>query len=169
MAEYYFKEFEDYLKNLCVLHKEVLHNDTSNRAFIRFQSGEDVESIPNNAGSVLVIIDNFTGRAIGSLDEARLQQQVSLLFLVNVSTTAGNPYAAVEGALQKAMGILFDFYARMALDMQNDDCGPLRFLMPEKMTFNPVDGPVLENHYGWQMDLPFNLNAPAYNAGKWNA
>ena len=169
MAEYYFKEFEDYLKFLCINHKEVLHDDITNRAFIRFQSEEDVESIPNNAGKVLVIIDNFTGRAIGTLDEARLQQQVSLIFLVNVSSTTGNPYADIEAALQKAIGILFDFYTRMAHDMQIDDCGPLRFLVPEQMTFNPVDGPVLENHYGWQMDLPFNLNAPAYNATKWNS
>lgn len=169
MAEYYFKAFEDYAKNLCVQHKDVLHNDATNRAFIRFQSGEDVESIPNNAGNVLVVIDNFTGRAVGTLDEGRLQQQVSLLFLLNVANNAGNPYAAIEAALQKAMGILFDFYSRMVKDMQDDDCGPLRYLMPELMNFFPVDGPVLENHYGWQMDIPFNVNAPAYNADKWNA
>ncbi|THU34254.1 hypothetical protein FAM09_24865 [Niastella caeni] len=168
MAEYYFKEFEDYVKSLCIKHKDVLHDDTTRRAFIRFQSGEDVESIPNNAGSVLVVIDNFTGRAIGTVDEARLQQQVSLLFVVNVAVTDGNMYVAVESALQKAMNIMFDFYARMIRDMQNDDCGPLRFLMADQMNFFPVDGPVLENHYGWQMDLPFNVNAPAYNADKWN-
>lgn len=168
MAEYYFKEFEDYLKTLCIKHKDVLHDDATNRAFIRFQSEEDVASIPNNAGSALVVIDNFTGRAVGSIEEARLQQNVSLLFLVNVGDTAGNPYAAIEAALQKAMGIMFDFYMRMAKDMQDDDCGPLRYLMPELMNFFPVDGPVIENHYGWQLDVPFNVNAPAYNAAKWN-
>lgn len=168
MAEYYFKEFEDYVRNLCIKHKELLHDDETRRAFIRFQSEEDVNSIPNNGGSPLVIIDNFTGRAIGSIEEAKLQQNVSLLFLANVANTAGNPYSAVQAALQKAMSIMFDFYARMTHDMEEDDCGPLRFLMPEMMNFFPIDGPILENHYGWQMDLPFKLNAPAYQANKWN-
>jgi len=168
MAEYYFKEFEDYIKTLCIQHVDVLHNDNTNRAFIRFQSDEDVNSIPNNAGKALVVIDNFTGRAIGTVEEARLQQNTSLLFLINVGDTAGNPYAAIEAALQKAMGIMFDFYTRMVKDMEDDDCGPLRYLMAEAMNFFPVNGPVLENHYGWQLDVPFNVNAPAYNADKWN-
>lgn len=168
MAEYYFKEFEDYLLSLCIQHTMVLHDNVNRRAFVRMQSHEDLQSIPNNAGSILVVMNTFSGRAIGSIEEHKLQQNASILFLVHIGPTNGDPYAAIQSALQKAHDIMFDFYARMKEDQRNDDCGPLRYLVAERMTFFPVDGPVLEAHYGWEMNVPFNVKAPAYNAAKWN-
>lgn len=167
MPEYYFKEFEDYARDLCIKNKQVLHDDQTNRAFIRFQSEEDIESIPNNAGNVLVIVDNFTGHATGTADDSLLQQNISLLFLVKCSLDS-NRYNAIQACQAKAIGILFDFYAKMKNDMVEDDCGPLRGLVPEQMTFAPVDGPLLEDHFGWQLTLPFNVNAPSYDPNKWN-
>lgn len=168
MAEYYFKEFEDYLRTLCMLHKDVLHDDINNRAFIRFQSEEDIQSIPNNAGAVMVAVVNFTGRAIGSIEEEKLQQYAGIWVFVNISNTAGNVYAAIQAAMKKAMDVMFDFYTRMIKDSHDDNCGPLRFLQPEQMTFSPIDGPINENAYGWEWNIPFKVNTPAYNATKWN-
>lgn len=166
MAEYYFKEFEDYLKLLCMQHKEVLHDDQQNRCFIRFQSEQDLQSIPNNAGSKLVTIDQFSGRAIGEFDDGKLQQTVTIAFLMKIGD--GDPYQKVQEALAKTMQLLHDFYARMKRDYELDSCGPLRFLQPESMSFSPIDGPILENHYGWEMNIPFNVFAPAFDAEKWN-
>jgi hypothetical protein len=168
MANYYFKEFEDYIKLLCVKHKALLHVDGEHRSFVRFQSNEDIESIPVDAGSSIVVVDQFSGKAVGEFDDHKLQQHVSLLFLVRTDVNADNPYSAIQAALAKAWGILFDFYARMKQDMLDDDCGPLKHLQAEQMNFSPVDGPVLESHYGWEMTIAFKVNAPAFDASKWN-
>jgi hypothetical protein len=57
----------------------------------------------------------------------------------------------------------------MKKDQQDDDCGILQYLLSEQMVFTPVEGPVLEDHYGWEMVIPFSTNSPAYDATKWNA
>lgn len=168
MAEYYFPEFQNYIETLCTKHKDVLHDPANNRAFIRFQSDEDLQSIPNNASGTMVSLGDFTGKAIGEPDENKIRQTATLLFLVNAVSVEGDPYAGIAAAQVKAQDVMFQFYARMKKDYFDDDCGPLRYIEPEGMTYAPIDGPVLENSYGWQMNIPFKANAPAYNPLKWN-
>lgn len=168
MAEYYFKEFEDYVKLLCQQHTQLLHVDGQNTAFVRMQSEEDVNSIPNTASKSLVVMDNYIGRAIGEFEDNAIVQVPTLLFITYADNNAGNPYAAIQLAMRTSMGILFDFYNRMKYDKLNDDCGPMRYLVAEQMNFSPIDGPVLESHYGWEMTIPFNSKAPAYDPAKWN-
>jgi hypothetical protein len=81
----------------------------------------------------------------------------------------GYPTIEIATAQQHAMEVMFDFYSRMKKDQQDDDCGVLQYLISEQMIFSPVEGPVIEAHYGWEMVIPFSTNSPAYDATKWNA
>lgn len=166
MSDFLFIPFQDYVKSLCEKHKDILHVDGTNTGFVRMQSDQDIQSIPSTAGSLIVLVSNFIGRAIGDNDSHRLRQNASLMFLKRVSTTT-DPYQAVQDAQDKAMQVMFDFYTRMKFDYAEDSCGPMQWAKPELMTFTPVDGPILEDHYGWEMTIPFDPFAPAYNPANW--
>lgn len=169
MAELYITPLQDYYTSLCINHKLLNHNDTTNRVFIRFQTIEDISALRSNASSFFVIFDSMAGQAIGDIGASKIRQRITLLFLKRAAPPAGQPALVIENALQAAMDIMFDFYGRMINDMLTDDCGPLRYLVPEEMTFDAVDGPVEEQHYGWLMTIPLNVNLPAYDATKWKA
>jgi len=169
MNDLLFIPFQDYLKQLCIQHVDVLHVDFVHVACIRFQSDEDLNQLPHHAGSMLVVVDNFIGRAVGDPDQQMMRQIVTLLFLKRTATgTTGDPAGEVMAAQTKALDVMFQFYARMCHDKQVDDCGILRYLNTESMNWAPVDGPVLENHYGWEMSIPFDARFPGYDPLKWN-
>lgn len=169
MAELYIKPLQDYFKSLCIKHKLLLHVDATNVVFIRFQTEQDLAALRTNASSYFVIFDNIVGQAVGDPQSNQLQERVTLLFLKRSAAGNDQPFDAVEIAQQLAMDIMFDFYGRMMHDQLADDCGPLRNLIAEQMSFEPVDGPVEEYHYGWLMTIPLNVMLPAYDANKWNA
>lgn len=167
MSDLLFIPFQNYIKSLCVLHTDILHVDHVKTGFVRMQSGQDLQSIPQNASAMIVVVSNFIGRAIGENDTQRLRQNASILFLKNANANTGDPYQEIQDAQDKAMQVMFDFLSRMVFDFDQDDCGPLKYARTELMTFQPVDGPVLEAHYGWEMTIPFDAFAPAYNPVKW--
>lgn len=162
-----FNSFSDYIKQLAQLHKDVLHSDTSNRAFIRMFSHDDINTITSIASKYVISLSYFTGRATGDVESDMLRQEASLQFLRRADES-GDPGINVQVAMNAAMTLMFDFYARIKKDFADDDCGVLKYLQPEQMTFQPVDDVQIEAHYGWEMTLPFGSAAPAYNADKWN-
>lgn len=170
MAEvnYYFIEFEDYLKALCIAHTDIEHNDASNIAFIRLLSEQDDMSLPSNAAKKIIRLADFTGQAKGSNpDEMQLAQFAVIDYLVYAENVNNDVYEARKEALKKAMQLLFDFYNRMVYDMYQESCGALRFLQPEQMSFDLLPYQ-LENHYGWTMTLPFKSSMPSFNQAKWS-
>jgi len=169
MSELYIKPAQDYIKQLCTEHVDVLHDDDTNVAFIRLYTAQDLAAIRNNACNFFVVVDNFIGRVKGSYEENKLRQELTLLFLKKVSKTPGDPFGAIEDAQEKALEVMFDFYERMKYDYETDDCGPLKYLDSTQMVFEPVPGPVEEEHYGWLMTIPFDVKLPAYDAAKWNS
>lgn len=168
MSALYLKPTQDYFKNYCKQHVLLQHDDEENVVFIRFQTLEELGSIKNNASGYFVMVDNITGRAAGDPDDSRLRQELTILFLKRVEPADGDPYGKIEKAQQEAFDILFDFFARLKHDFEEDNCGPLKYLKPEQMSFDPVEAPVQEDHYGWLMTIPYDVNAPAYNPDKWN-
>lgn len=168
MSTLYLKPTQDHFKKYCVEHITLQHNDADNVVFIRFQTEQELGSIKNNAAGYFVMVDNITGRAAGDADENKLRQELTLLFLKRVEPANGDPYGKIEKALQDAFDIMFDFYARLKNDAEENNCGPLKYLKPEQMNFEPADGPVQECHYGWIMTIPYDVNAPGYNPAKWN-
>lgn len=169
MSELYFKPFEDYIKTLCIQHKKILHQDGVLTGFIRMQSHEDIQSIPQNAGTSLVAIESIIGRAVGDFEENRIRQTVTLFFLqATVPDNSGEPYTMIEVALSESYIIMLDFLARIKNDYIEDDCSALQGIIPQLVLFQPIDGPVLERHFGWSLNLPFDITAPAYDATQWN-
>jgi len=168
MSELYIKPLQDYFRQLCIEHVTLLHDDNDNVVFIRMQTIQDIASLRNNASKYFILLDNFTGKVKGSFEQNMLRQEITLLFLKAAENSNGNPYGVIETAQQKAMEIMFDFYERMKYDYETDDCGPLQYLDATQMIFEPIDGPVDENHYGWLMTIPMDVNLPAYDANKWN-
>lgn len=160
-----FLQFEQYIQLLAVQHKEVNHVDGENTGFTRFQSEEDLLSIPHTAGNIIVGIGNFTGRAVGAAGEGKLQPVADLIFIVHAGPAMVG--INVQQALSKAFRIMIEFYSRMVYDFENDDCGPLRGLIPESMTFQPIEGAVLDSYYGWEMSIPFKIRTPDYDPAKW--
>lgn len=167
MSDLLFVPFQEYVQSLCELHTEILHVDGTRTGFVKMQSDQDIQSIPQDAGSMIVVVSNFIGRAIGDYDTHKLRQNASLMFLKRTASNTGAPYQEVQDAQDAAMAVMFDFYSRMKFDYDQDDCGPLKYIRTELMTFTPVDGPVLEEHYGWEMTIPFDAYAPSYNPVKW--
>lgn len=169
MSELLFKPFADYIKLLATQHKKLLHVDGVNTAFIRMQSEEDIQSIPQQGGKTLVAIESIVGRAVGDFEENRIRQTVTLFFLqVTQPGNSGDQYEEIETALNETYLIMLDFLARIKEDYIDDDCSPLQGIIPQLVLFTPIDGPVLEAHYGWRLDLPFDITAPVYDASQWN-
>lgn len=168
MIDLRFIAFQDYIKTLCEAHADVAHSDGSNDSFVRFQSEDDVLQLPQHGGGMIVIITNFMGRAIGEESDFMMRQNATLFFLKCIAAGSGDRARAIEQAQSDALDVMFDFYSRMYNDRQSDDCGPLRYLRPELMTWQPIAGPVLENHFGWEMTIPFDVSFPVFNPKKWN-
>jgi hypothetical protein len=89
MSELYIKPLQDYLKQLCVEHVLLLHDDTANVVFIRFQTEEDTASIPVNAAKYFVIVNRVLGQAKGDFDENKIRQENTILFLRQAKSHIG--------------------------------------------------------------------------------
>ncbi len=166
MSDLLFIPFQDYVKSICELHVDVAHQDGVRTGFIRMNSDEDILSLPNNSSGMIVIVSNFTGRAIGESDTHRLRQVASLSFLKKTEIGTGDPAQEIQNAQAKALEVMFDFYSRMKHDYEQDDCGPLKYVRFESMSFLPLDI-MIEEHYGWEMTIPFDAYAPGFNPVKW--
>lgn len=169
MSELLFIPFSDYIRDLCTRHKDVLHSDTTRVAYAHIQTRNELEKITTTAGRMAVIFSNYVGRAVGEFDDSRMNQTASLLFLYRPLGATGDPAGEVKGAQQLAGDVMLQFYMRMKKDFEDDDCGILKWVKFEQMHFELVDGPVLEEHYGWEMSIPFDARFPAYDATKWNS
>jgi hypothetical protein len=162
-----FENFQNLIKQYCQQHADILHDDDTNCCFVRFKTQQHLFNISTNAGPVQVIVFDFIGRANGDIDSGRLNEQSLIQFLVQADQN-DDPYDRVDIAEKKALNLLFDFYARLKYDQRADSCSWLKNFDLELMTFEALEAPMLENHYGWSMTLPFHEYAPAYNADKWN-
>jgi hypothetical protein len=170
MDEYYFSGFQDYIKSLCETHTDLLHA-ADNQAFIHFQSDNEVSGLFNNPSPNLVLFSRFYGRAQGaSADTMQMKQFASIRFACYaVQPVDGNITGSIADALDKAFSIMMDFIAKMVKDQRDDTCGALRRMELETCSWSEIpDQPFIENHFGWELSIPFSSEFPAYNAAKWN-
>lgn len=162
-----FNEFQAYIKSLCEQHKDILHEDGVRTGFVRFAGDEDINSLLTNGSPNIVIMTNFIGRAIGGWEDDKVRQNVSLSFLCHAQSNTGNPAQDVQNAYALAERIMFDFYARMKHDYEQNDCGELQGIQPELMSYR-AEVMNLEYHFGWELTLPFDTSVPIYNPAHWN-
>lgn len=170
--EYYINEFQQYIKQLCSDHLDILHDDATNVAFVRFQSNDDLNQVNNQGSPVIVVINRYYGRAIGeTADDMDMKQFVQIRFAVMaIPDPVINFSDVITAAVDKAFTIMMDFISKFKEDQINDDCGPLRGLdLPNCSWAEIPEQPYLVQHYGWDLTLPFKSMFPPYNAAKWNA
>lgn len=166
MADFQFKNFEDYLEQLCREHTDVQHEVDGKICFSRLRSETEVTEITNNAGENIVILGRFNGRSAGESQEAAIRQFAVIRFACYAAISGDA--ASIDDAIDKAYEIMMQFIARFRKDYYEDDCGPLGNFEFENMNWSEIDEPVyLENHYGWDLSMPFRTYQPAYDANKW--
>lgn len=168
MADFQFKNFEDYLEQLCREHVDVQHEVDGKECFSRLRSNDEVAAVINNAGANIVLLGRFNGRAFGDSQEAGMRQFAVIRFASYAEITGDA--ANIDDAIDKAWNIMMDFVGRLRQDYYEDDCGPLGNVEFENMSWNEIDEPIyLENHYGWDLSIPFRSYQPGYDAAKWTA
>jgi len=169
MADFQFKDFEDYLEQLCRENTDVLHELNGQVCFSRLRSNDEVTEISNNAGKSVVILGRFSGRATGDSDEAGMRQFAVIRFACYADIQEGDISGGIDDAIDKAWNIMMQFIAKFRKDYRDDDCGPLANFEFENMSWSEIDEPIyLENHYGWDLSVPFRSTQPAYDAAKWS-
>lgn len=165
MDGFQFKDFEDYLEQLCREHVTVAHEVDGKICFSRLRSQEEVNQITQNAGRNIVLLGRFNGRAFGESQEAGMRQFAVIRF---ASYADVGDEANIDTAIDTAWSIMMDFISRFRKDYKEDDCGPLGNVEFENMSWNEIDEPIyLENHYGWDLSFPFRSYQPGYDADKW--
>lgn len=168
MAELQFKAFQNLIKQYCVEHVDVQHSLDGLVSFVRMESDEDVNGIAQNGGKVIVVVDDFSGRTIGGPEDRRYVQSSTLIFLGYADTNNGDRPQAIEDAQHIAEQVMLQFEARMWEEYLEDDCGAMKDMLWELTSYEPIDGPMLQNHYGWAMTINFKAYKPGFDAAKWN-
>ena len=169
--DYYIDSFQDYLETLCTQHKKLLHDPEPEglKSFVRFHSGDGLNQITNNPGGNLVMVSRFYGKAIGSMDDQLMRQYVEIRFCSFAHRPLdGDITGAINGAIDTAFTIMLDFIAKMLHDMRSDDCGPLRGIELDQCNWDEIpEQPFLDNHYGWDLTIPFRSSMPDHNPDAW--
>lgn len=167
MAEYYVDQFQTYLEGLCEKHVDVQHNVGGLRTFARLMSDEEVNELVNHAGKNIVIVSSFYGRAVGAADDQQMRQFVQIRFACHVTN---NTTEEINEALKKSFRIMWDFITRFKKDIKDDDgCGELSGMEQQNISWDEIPAPFLENHFGWELTLPFRSFQPQYDAAQWTS
>lgn len=160
----FIKEASDYYQLLSEQHVDIAHSDT-NRAFCRYQDMEQFNQLRSQAGKNIVLVKSFFGRAGGDYDDAEMLNTIVLTF----SSYAKNVTSVeIVRASELSFRILMDFLTRMRQDFEEDDCTWLRWVKWGEIRFDEIEQPWLQNHYGWDLIIPYEATLPAYEAAKWN-
>lgn len=168
MSDFQFQDFEDYIEQLCREHVDVAHEVDGKVCFSRLREQGEIHQIINNAGKNIVILGRFNGRAVGDSQEAGMRQFAVLRFACYAENNNGDLGGGIDTAIDTAWNIMMQFISKFRFDYAADDCEPVRNIEFESMSWNEIDEPIyLENHYGWDLTLPFRSYQPAYDADKW--
>jgi hypothetical protein len=166
MSALLLDSMQAYLEELAEKHTEIRHNVNGLRSFAWFQSEEHINQIQNAGGDKVVIVADYNGQRVGDYDDQKVRQVISVRFAVK--SNGDDNTTAIKYAIQKAEEIMFDFVNKMQQDYETE-CGPLKNLEPEKISWNPFDGPWLDSFYGFDLDIPFKTYMPGFDSSKWIA
>jgi hypothetical protein len=79
----------------------------------------------------------------------------------------GDPTTSRDDVIQKTWEIMMQFVAKMQNDYITDDCGALRGVIFEKISYQVLLETALEFHYGWLLTIPQQVAAPPFDQTKW--
>lgn len=158
----YLKELSEYFEQLCEEHVDVAHS-TTNRAFCRYQDMEELAQLRNAAGKNIVVVKSFFGVASGEFDDAEMQNTMVLCFSSYAKAVKSSE---IIEASEQSFQILLDFVTRMRKDFEDQPC-PWKIDW-ERIQFDEIEQPWLQNHYGWDLLIPYRTVLPAYNENRWS-
>lgn len=168
MSDFQFIDFEDYLEGLCTSNQDVQHGLNGQVSFSRLRSQTEVNELVNNAGKNIVLLGRFNGRAVGETEEQGMRQFATIRFACYAENNNGDISGGIDQAIDKAWNIMMQFVAKFRKDQKDDSCGAIAGVELQNIGWNEIDEPIyLENHYGWDLTLPFRSYQPAYDADKW--
>lgn len=164
----YLTEIQNYYQGLCESHTDIQHNLNGRTAFFRLQGFGALPQLPNNPGDVLVMMERFNGQAVGEFDANKLRQNITLRFAKYLTAPENGDFeAAIDECMGQCLLIMFDFISKMRTDYLADSCGWLKYVDFPSVSWSEFDGPLIENHYGWDLNIPFRASFPAYRPDKW--
>jgi hypothetical protein len=160
----FIKEASDYFAVLSAAHEDV-KNSAGNKAFCRFQDNEQFNQLRLAAAKNIVVIMSFFGKSAGGFDDATVKPTIVIRFSCYSKSITS---ADITTALEKAMAILLDFWIRMRRDYELDSCLWLKNVDWENIQFDEIEQPWLQNHYGWDLVVPYLTELPEFDQSKWN-
>jgi hypothetical protein len=164
-AQLYLKEMQDYQEILSTKHQDILHTIDGRRSFARFQTDEHIEEIQQRGGKNIVVVADYYGQVVGDPDDQKIRQVMKIRFACKAQGT--DQATAIDAAEILAQTIMFDFMSRMRHDYENDNCGILRYVEFEKMSWEAFEGPWLDSFYGFDLEVSFKAYLPAFDENKW--
>jgi hypothetical protein len=159
------EQIQDYFENVATINKDLLHNSGDRKAFSRLNTEEHITEIKKKASANILVIAAVNGQTAGTFDDKQIRRGISLI-IASRADTKGNAGDAITAAHEKAEEIMFDIISRLEFD-QETGCG-LNFDL-DKLSWDDIEGPWLENYYGWMLFIPFRGYLSAYNPEKWTA
>jgi hypothetical protein len=156
---------EDYIELKCRRHVLIQHNSITRRAFASFRSEEHIRQIQNNITENIVVMSDFNAQRTGNFDDKTIQRGVSIIFASHARNDL-DVTAAINAANDTSEEILLDFITEFDKDFE-EECGLLRFFQLEKINWESIEGPWLDNYYGWELFIPFKDFLPVHNPDKW--
>lgn len=164
MSAVFIKEVSDYFQLLAAAHGEV-KDSVINRAFCRYRDNEQFNQIRNNAAKNIVIIKSFFGKAVGEYDDFAVSNTLVISFSSYAKTVASKDIVA---ASELSFEIMLDFWVKMLHDDEEDNCLWLKTVDWQNIQFDEIEQPWLQNHYGWELIIPYKTTLPAFDISKWN-
>lgn len=165
MNDIYLDEMQNYLEQLSVLNVNILHTIDGKRCFSRLQTDEHIEEIQQRGGPNVVVVSDYYGQCIGEYDDQKTRQVIKIRF--PCKALGVDEVTAISSAISLSLRIMFQFQQRMRKDFEDDNCGILKYLDFEKMSWDIFEGPWLDSFYGFDLEIPFRSYLPALAGDQW--
>lgn len=164
----YLTEIQTYFRTIAETHVDIAHGVDGRTAFFNLQGMGALQQLPNNLGPVVLQVERFGGRAVGEFDANKLQQFITLRLgqLLEIPVD-GDFETAIDTCMGEGLLIVFDIISKMRKDYTDDDCSWLKYVDFSGISWSEFDGPWIERHYGWDVNIPFRASFPEYRAAKW--
>jgi hypothetical protein len=160
----YVDQIQDYFQNLATQHKDLLHDQDGKKAFSRLNTEDQITQIKKKATENIVVMADIGGQLSGAIDDKEIKRSVSIIF-ASRAITSGSAAEAIDEANNKSEQIMFDFINRMFYDLENE-C-ELNFEM-ELARWETIEGPWLDNYYGWMLTIPLRGHLSVFDQTKWS-
>lgn len=155
----YFEQIQAYIKQLCTLHKKLLHGD-GGTSFIPMTIADESGAVyPDIKQTYVKVVD-----ASSTVREGDMVWVIQFVILQNISLNAAvGREASMELASKETQEILYDFIARIR-NMDDESCSFITRLLDGNIEPVALSD---QSAIGWQYFFRFNTQGPDYNINAW--